>query len=86
MVDDVRRVLGPIDVLVNNAGTITMGPVFEMTDADLRESLAVHCIDVQRRIIDRAYACRDNYAQRDRAENRELARTGALASAGLLFA
>jgi short-subunit dehydrogenase len=34
--------LGPVDVLVNNAGTITVGPVATMTIEDYRESLAVH--------------------------------------------
>ena len=39
---NVRRELGPIDVLVNNAGVIAVGPMDAMTVEDYRESLAVH--------------------------------------------
>ena len=38
----VRRKLGPIHVLVNNAGTIGVGPMDAMTEDDYRASLAVH--------------------------------------------
>ena len=38
---DVRQELGEIDVLVNNAGTITVGPMDTMTAEEYRESLDV---------------------------------------------
>jgi short-subunit dehydrogenase len=38
---DVRHELGEIDVLVNNAGTITVGPMDTMTAEEYRESLDV---------------------------------------------
>lgn len=38
---DVRHELGEIDVLVNNAGTITVGPMETMTVEEYRESLEV---------------------------------------------
>jgi short-subunit dehydrogenase len=38
---DVRQELGEIDVLVNNAGTITVGPMDTMTAEEYRESLEV---------------------------------------------
>lgn len=38
---DVRHELGDIDVLVNNAGTITVGPMDTMTAEEYRESLDV---------------------------------------------
>jgi short-subunit dehydrogenase len=40
-VRDVRQELGEIDVLVNNAGTITVGPMDTMTAEEYRESLDV---------------------------------------------
>jgi short-subunit dehydrogenase len=40
-VRDVRHELGEIDVLVNNAGTITVGPMDTMTAEEYRESLDV---------------------------------------------
>ena len=40
--DATRRRLGPIDVLMNNAGIIQVGPLEAMTDADFEEALAVH--------------------------------------------
>jgi NAD(P)-dependent dehydrogenase (short-subunit alcohol dehydrogenase family) len=42
MVDEVERYLGPVDVLFNNAGVITMGPLLEQTDEDYAESLDTH--------------------------------------------
>lgn len=38
---DVRGQFGPIDVLVNNAGTITVGPMDTMTPEEYREALDV---------------------------------------------
>jgi len=38
---DVRQELGEVDVLVNNAGTITVGPMDTMTEDEYRESLEV---------------------------------------------
>lgn len=38
----VRRHFGPVDVLVNNAGLITVGPMESMTLDDYRESLDLH--------------------------------------------
>ncbi len=47
--DDIRRVLreaqtqlGPIDVLVNNAGTIQVGPLDAVTLDDYRDAMATH--------------------------------------------
>jgi short-subunit dehydrogenase len=40
-VRDVRHELGEIDVLINNAGTITVGPMDTMTAEEYRESLDV---------------------------------------------
>jgi short-subunit dehydrogenase len=42
MVDQVESRMGPIDVLINNAGTIQVGPVEEMTIADFEEAMRVH--------------------------------------------
>jgi NAD(P)-dependent dehydrogenase (short-subunit alcohol dehydrogenase family) len=37
MIDQVRRGLGPVDVLINNAGIITVGPLETMTLEDFQE-------------------------------------------------
>ena len=42
LVEDVEHAVGPIEVLVNNAGVIQMGPVELMTDDDLQASLDTH--------------------------------------------
>jgi len=42
MIDEVRRRLGGLDVLVNNAGVIQVGPLATMTLADFEEALAVN--------------------------------------------
>jgi NAD(P)-dependent dehydrogenase (short-subunit alcohol dehydrogenase family) len=42
MLAKVRERLGPVDVLINNAGTIQVGPMDEMTTADYEEALRVH--------------------------------------------
>src|SRR5262249_13485357 len=39
MIDKVRRSLGPVDVLVNNAGVISVGPVETMTLEDFQEAM-----------------------------------------------
>jgi short-subunit dehydrogenase len=41
-VDQIRRKLGAIDVLVNNAGTICVGPMEVMTIDDYRSSISTH--------------------------------------------
>jgi short-subunit dehydrogenase len=41
-VDQIRRKFGPVDVLVNNAGTICVGPMETMTIDDYRNSLNTH--------------------------------------------
>jgi NAD(P)-dependent dehydrogenase (short-subunit alcohol dehydrogenase family) len=41
-IEAVRQKFGRIDVLVNNAGTIAVGPIESMTLEDYRESLDVH--------------------------------------------
>ena len=42
MVAEVETRLGPIDVLVNNAGIITAGPLDKMDVRDLADSMAMH--------------------------------------------
>ncbi len=42
LVGEVESALGPIDVLVNNAGVIQAGPVSEMTLEDFDESMRAH--------------------------------------------
>lgn len=39
---EVRDTLGPIDVLINNAGVIQVGPLETTTDADFEEAMEVH--------------------------------------------
>jgi NAD(P)-dependent dehydrogenase (short-subunit alcohol dehydrogenase family) len=41
-VEGVRHQLGEVDVLVNNAGVIQVGPVEEMTLGDYQEAMATH--------------------------------------------
>ena len=42
MVAEVEARLGPVDVLVNNAGIITVGPLDSMDSRDFEESMATH--------------------------------------------
>jgi short-subunit dehydrogenase len=42
MVAELTRMAGPVDVLINNAGAITMGPVHEMTREDFEEALNLY--------------------------------------------
>ena len=41
-IESIRREFGSIDVLVNNAGIIQVGPFEQMTVADFEDALAVH--------------------------------------------
>jgi len=43
MLAAVRRNLGPIDVLVNNAGMIQVGPLDTMTYSDFQQAMQLHC-------------------------------------------
>jgi NAD(P)-dependent dehydrogenase (short-subunit alcohol dehydrogenase family) len=43
MLETVRRELGPIDVLINNAGKIEVGPLEAMTAPDFETAMALHC-------------------------------------------
>ena len=40
--DQIRRNFGPVDVLINNAGTICVGPLEAMTIDDFRDSVNTH--------------------------------------------
>ncbi len=42
LVADVEEVFGPVDVLINNAGTITVGPLELMTAEDYEEAMDLH--------------------------------------------
>jgi NAD(P)-dependent dehydrogenase (short-subunit alcohol dehydrogenase family) len=42
LVDEVRRRLGPVDVLINNAGVIEVGPAETMSLADYQEAMATN--------------------------------------------
>lgn len=42
MVDEVHRRFGPVDVLINNAGVIEVGPAVTMTVADFEEAMATN--------------------------------------------
>ena len=42
LVDQVNRGLGPVDVLINNAGVIEVGPAETMSVADYEEALAIN--------------------------------------------
>src|SRR3954463_3675586 len=42
LVEEVRRRMGPIDVLVNNAGRIEVGPLEAATEEDFALSMATH--------------------------------------------
>lgn len=41
-VDEITRHFGPVDVLINNAGTICVGPLEVMTIDDFRDSINTH--------------------------------------------
>jgi short-subunit dehydrogenase len=42
MVERIQRDWGPVDVLINNAGTIQVGPMEEMTLTDYDEAMKIH--------------------------------------------
>jgi len=42
LVHETTQRLGPIDVVVNNAGEMTVGPLAHMTRADFEQAMAVH--------------------------------------------
>jgi len=41
-IEQVRRKFGPVDILINNAGTICVGPMEAMTIDDYRDSINTH--------------------------------------------
>jgi len=42
MVDEISRTFGPIDVLINNAGIIQVGPAEHMTPEDYEQAMDIH--------------------------------------------
>ncbi len=42
LVEGIHAHFGPVDVLINNAGIIQVGPIEHMTEADYQEAMAVH--------------------------------------------
>ncbi|MGN6392099.1 MAG: SDR family NAD(P)-dependent oxidoreductase [Gemmatimonadales bacterium] len=42
MLDQIRQRLGPVEILINNAGVIQVGPVDAMTQDDYEQALRVH--------------------------------------------
>ncbi|HEX2972762.1 MAG TPA: SDR family oxidoreductase [Tepidisphaeraceae bacterium] len=41
--DHILARLGPVDILINNAGVIQVGPIDHMTEQDFQDALAIHC-------------------------------------------
>jgi NAD(P)-dependent dehydrogenase (short-subunit alcohol dehydrogenase family) len=50
LVSSVRTAFGPIDVLINNAGTIEVGPLEHMSDRDHRDAFEIHVMAPMRLI------------------------------------
>ncbi|MGE5612527.1 MAG: SDR family NAD(P)-dependent oxidoreductase [Bacillota bacterium] len=42
-IEHVLARLGPVDVLINNAGIIEVGPIDHMSEADFQDAMAIHC-------------------------------------------
>ncbi|MFC6998634.1 SDR family NAD(P)-dependent oxidoreductase [Rufibacter roseus] len=42
MIKEIKETLGPVEVLINNAGVISAGPLEEMTVADFEEAMKIH--------------------------------------------
>lgn len=63
-VRDVAARFGPVDVLVNNAGTIQVGPMEEMTIDDYEQAMAVHFFAPLRLVLALAPAMRERRAGR----------------------
>ena len=51
MLNTVRVQLGPIDVLVNNAGTIQVGPLDTMKPEDFEQEMQLHCFAPMRTML-----------------------------------
>jgi NAD(P)-dependent dehydrogenase (short-subunit alcohol dehydrogenase family) len=76
MLERVRQTVGPIDVVVNNAGIIQVGPLETMTMADFEEAMKLHCFGPLRIML----AVRDEMRARGGGRIANVASVGGLVS------